>query len=309
MGVKDFFKIFPCYNIQHQKDLKGLRIGVDVSYDIYRASLGMKNIDGLTDTSGNPTILLNVLLQNISKYKKLSVAGIIYIFDNPEPNPLKLEENKRRKAIKDAVKTKVKNMKEHKINDEKTSQIEKRTFSISKEMINDIKKLLNFMNIPWIVAPKNFEAEHLGAEMMKKGIITTLMTSDSDTLMFGGKSIMRKTKIKSKVVYEEYRLHDILTKYNIEYSDLIKIGVVMGNDFNSKTKGVGVKTVLKKIKDIKLTDEQKTSYDYFMSVCPYEDNDIYRSEKPDYKGLVKWLVDEKNFSEQRVNNTLKPFLK
>lgn len=313
MGVKDFFKIFPYCTIKDPKELVGLRIGVDVSYDIYRASLGMKSINGLTDTHGNPTVFLNVLLYNVAKYKQLGVLGIIYIFDHPEPNPLKLKENAKRRDTKIKAKDEIKKIKETKKDDNttiaknKTNQLEKRTFSITKEMIDDIKKFLNFLKIPWVVTPKNYEAEHLGAELMKQGIIDTLITSDSDTIMFGGKSMMRKVKKGTKIKYEEYRMQTILNETKLEHSDLVKAGVLMGNDFNEKTKGIGARTVLKKLNSTKLTKEQEIAYTYFMTKCPFDIKDIHRADKIDLQSLIKWMVNEKNFNEKRVLLAIKPF--
>lgn len=303
MGVKNFFKVFPCCTVKKQKQLSNMSLGIDVSYDIYRASLGMKSINGLTDKNGNPTVLINVLLCNLSKYKQLNVNGIIYIFDHPDPNPLKLTENKKRTKTKGRANEILKEEKD----EARANQIEKRTFSINKGMIADIKKVLNYLNIAWVVAPKNYEAEHLGAELMKQKIIDTLITTDSDTLMFGGHSIMRKVKIGSQQMFEEYKLQNILSEYKLEYTHMVKAGVILGTDFCEKTPRVGVKTVLKKLDDIELTEEQIMAYNYFTSECPFEEKNIYKSKERDIEGLVQWLVDEKNFNETRVRTILNVF--
>jgi 5'-3' exonuclease len=166
---------------------------------------------------------------------------------------------------------------------------------------------LNYLKIPWIVARYGFEAEHLGATLMHKGIIDSLITSDSDTLMFGGASMLRRIKIGTVVHYEEYKIQQILGIYNITYFDMVKIGVVLGCDFADKTKGVGIGTVLKKINNITLTEEQNIAYNHFISDCPFEKEDICKTETLDVNGLITWLVECKNFNEGRIKKMLIPF--
>lgn len=305
MGIKTFFKVFTEYDEIKPNELSGRCIGIDISYEIYRTSLGMKNVSGLTDKNGEPTILLNILMANVSKFKKVGVKGIIYVFDNANANPLKLKECEKRKNAKLKAKANIEkcsnNEQEHKI-----PQLEKRTFTITNKMVDDVKKFLNYLNIPWITAPSGYEAEHLGAELMRQNIIDTFLTNDSDTLMFGGKSMLRPVKQKSKTVYHEYKLQKLLDKHNLKHEDLIKAGVILGSDFAEKTKGVGPKTVLNKL-DIKLTDEQKKAYDHFASDCPFEVKDIYRSEDRMIEQLINWLVNDKNFNEKRIRKTLSVF--
>ena len=305
MGINGWFKVYgDSALIRKENYFHGKCLGIDVSYDIYRASLGMKNIKGLTDKNGIPTILLNTLLCNIVRYKKLGVRGLIYVFDNPKPNPRKVKEIKKRKDVRQKAEEKM----SEETQQEKKQKLEKRTFTITDGMIEDVKKLLSFLGAAWIIAPVGYEAEHLGAELTINNIIDSFITSDSDTLLFGGKSIIRRVKNKGskKISYEEYNLDKIITDYGLTREQLVHQGVVLGSDFAEKTKGIGPGTVLRKGLETKLTDEQLKAKEYFLTRCPYNDNMI-RKDTIDKKELVKWLVEDKNFNEKRIEKLLSIF--
>lgn len=305
MGINGWFKVFGDSALaKKEKDFKEKCLGVDVSYDIYRASLGMKNIKSLTDKKGIPTVLLNTLLCNVVRYKKLGVKGLVYVFDNPKPNPHKVKEAKKRKAARKKAEAKLVDEAQR----EMKEKLEKRTFTITDDMVSDVKKLLTLLGVAWIVAPEGYEAEHLGAELSIDDIIDTFITSDSDTLLFGGKSMTRRVKKKGskKVSYEEYTLDDVLVDYDLTREQLVHYGVVLGSDFSDKTRGIGPGTILKKGLGVKLTKEQENAKKYFLSKCPYNDNMIKR-DVMDKDTLIKWLVEDKNFNEKRITKLLSVF--
>lgn len=304
MGIKKWFEVFGVSAIPiTEKDFKGKYIGVDASYDIFRASLGMKSVHALTDKSGNPTIFLNTLLSNVAKYKRLKVSGLLYIFDNPKPTLMKLAEYKKRKDAKRKADIK------HKECDTKDKDaLGKRCFRINDSIIADVKKMLSLLGVSWITAPHGYEAEHLGAELTRLGIIDSLITSDSDTILFGGTSFIRRIPNK-KNKYEEYRLSEVLVDFDINREQLVHLGVVMGSDFNKKTPGIGVKTILTKGLNVKLTDEQKTAMQYFLTPCPFVKEDIVKNTTSEKRieDLKTWLVNDKNFNHARITKLLSKF--
>jgi len=236
-------------------DFKDKRLGIDASYDIYRA--------GTVDENN----ILNMIVYWITRYKRMGAISFIFVFDNPVPNPLKAKEHAKR---------------------DKT-----RTFRITKKIIDDVKSLLHIMGIAWVTAPEGYEAEHLGAELTKNNIIDTFMTSDSDTLVFGGTSMTRYIK----GVFEEYRLSDALALYGLDTARFLRICVMMGCDFADKTRGIGPKTSLKKEPNTVLTSEQKIAIDYFncTCVCP----SIVRNMNYSASDAIEWFADN-NFSRAQI---------
>jgi flap endonuclease-1 len=270
----------------------------------------MKNINSLSDKNGLPTIFLNILLCNIARYKKMGVKGLVYVFDNANPNPHKIIETNKRREARNKANTKLSGIKNdpNNLDCEMKQKLEKRIFTITSEIVDSAKKLLNLLGVAWIVTPEGYESEHLGAELTIDGIIDTFVTTDTDTLLFGGKSMTRRIKKKgaTKYIYEEYILDNVLFDYELTREQLVHLGLVLGCDFAHKTAGIGVCTVLRKGLGVKLTEEQNNAKEYFMSKCPYEVGQIHQ-DTMDKDGLVQWLVNDKNFNKERIDKLLSAF--
>jgi len=339
MGVEKFYKVFDHYEVKSKKAvIEGNVIGVDMSIYLYRANLGMKSIKGLTDSDGNSTLYLNTLLCNIMEFKRLGCKGLIYVFDNPNHSFMKEAENKKRSSIKEDALSKIEEEGDS-LTEDRKNMLEKQTFTLTSTIVSNAKKLLNMLNIPYIVSEEGYEAEHVGAHLSKMGIIDHFLTEDSDTLLFGSKTIVRKFKYKYKV----YSLDSILSKYDLTYEQFLHTCVMMGTDFNKKTKGMGVKSsilkgkysycletdrepcvslceqVLSKSKckhkllnpgkiqdfdkDLMITQEQRVSKNYFKSKYPFTADMVERSGAEDKPGLLKFLI-KKNFNEDRIKKIL-----
>ena len=60
MGIKNFSKTFNPTRIIKNKDLKNMTLAIDAMTELYRASLGAKTVDLLTDDEGNPTLFISM---------------------------------------------------------------------------------------------------------------------------------------------------------------------------------------------------------------------------------------------------------
>ena len=101
MGIKSFSKIFEGKEIK-LSSLKDSTISIDASVIAYQAALGIKNINALTDSDGNPTIHINVVISKCINFKKNNIKQL-WIFDYHEKgyvNPFKKLEVDRRNAAK-----------------------------------------------------------------------------------------------------------------------------------------------------------------------------------------------------------------
>ena len=174
MGVKSFSKIFEGKEV-NMKDLKNRNIIVDASVIAYQASLGIKNNKTLTDSEGNPTIHINVVIAKCLNFRKHKMKQL-WIFDYHEKgyvNPMKESEVKKRNAIKEKARKKLEELKSDALfssddedDDDKKKELETKiysqeraAFTMNDNIINDIKFILNCFKIPWCVAPKGYEAE------------------------------------------------------------------------------------------------------------------------------------------------------
>ncbi|MGC8988106.1 MAG: flap endonuclease-1, partial [Infirmifilum sp.] len=106
----------------------------------------------------------------------------------------------------------------------------------------------------------------------------------------------------------------VLEKLGISRRQLVEVAILVGTDYNEGVRGVGPKKALKLIRTYgsieRLPESIKKSIpDYedvlniFMKPVVYE---TYRLEfrEPDYEGLEHFLVDENEFSEERVKTLL-----
>lgn len=315
MGIKNLFQIIVKNPISTYNDkplgalarettlakLRGIRVCVDASGMIYQSILAMKHMSALSDSQGRTTAHINTIFNKVIQFKTSGIQQI-WIFDSPDPNPIKEEELKKRRA------------KAYASTDPKVQ------FRMSGEHVDDIKNLLNFMGVPWVQAPPGIEAEQYGA-WMTKGAYTTrfcqyMVSGDSDVLGFGGNLLRPYSKKSasgksSRTVYQIFELDTVLEETGLSYLDFLKMGVFMGTDFNAKPRGPSVKTIMQAIKDDKLTltPELQKVIDYFSSTPQYDPNDlITQFPTIDIEGLVKFLK-ERDFKEERVRQSIDKFVK
>ena len=311
MGIKGWYDVFgDSAVIMSEKEWKtwvsGKCIGIDASGTIFSASLGMASVRALTDKNGTPTVLLNTIMNNIVSYKKLKVKGLLFVFDNPVPNKHKAVEQAKRRTARKKAEDDLNNP-ENNNSAAARDKLEKRTFTITKEMIDDVKHLLELLGVAWITTPENYEAEHLGAELTIDGIIDTFITMDSDAILFGAKSMVRRVKNRQtkKIMYEEYGVDRVLNTYEMSRETMVELSVMLGCDFAEKTSGIAAKTVLVKGPSKELTENQKKAKAYFLSKCPYDASMIVKT-KSSMDDAILWLSDEKGFNADRVKKILAP---
>ena len=337
MGIKDFSKTFKAVGTIKWKDKSGETIAIDAMTELYRAALGAKKVATLTDSSGRPTMHINVYFANLIEMQRQSIDQI-HVFDyDPSSednadfhNPAKIVELKKRQSVRDAARKKRDALfsdsesdedeetktKKHKQQEEKKDKLDKQLFRIDQEMVNDIKLILNCLNIKYVEAPKGFEGESIASYLNVKGIVDAVYSSDTDPIAFGAHKLYRKNP-RDKKIYE-YTQDDILEQIksandNFEepdIDDLRKACLILGTDFAKKTPRVGAKTVLKKLHEIELTEEQINGRDHFekrpkATSIVIHNNNTTPFVDCKFDVLIDWLVKEKSFSRTKVINWLK----
>ncbi len=200
----------------------------------------------------------------------------------------------------------------------KKQALEKQAFVITSSMINDIKLILNCFNIHYIDSPKGYEAEQIAAFLSSTDQCDGVYSGDTDPIVFGAKIHYRKHPKTKKIL--KYTRDNILLQ--IEKNSKIKkpnlntirkIAVILGCDFAPKTPRIGEKTVLKKFKNIELTEHQLKAIEQFKKI---PDDDIVVSnfnKEPfvdcNFKYLLNWLVDSKGFAKRRIENLIEKIKK
>lgn len=311
MGVKDFFKI----KITNPKSsflgkplgavgeeirlgsLKGSRVCIDASWAIYSSILAMARVDALTDAEGNTTAHINTIFNQVLQLHGFGIEQI-WIFDSPEPNEMKkIELQKRADRRRQAA----------------ARGNAKVQFKMTGKHVQDIKDLLTALGVMHIEAPPGVEAEQYGAALTKgiedERYCKYMISRDSDILLFEGnllyKSSQKTASGKSKkTVYKIFELDTVLDELAVTYDQLLEMAAALGCDFCTKTRLVGPKTVVKKVKDksIIFTPEQLKAIEYFKSKVDLDGADIQES-KYDRKALLDLLV-AKGFNKTRLEGRL-----
>jgi len=248
---------------------------------------------------------------------------VVYVFDGKSPG-LKAVEVNRRKTVKEEALVKYKQAK--KDGDMKLARrYAQMTSKLKTYMIDDSKRLLTELGIPWIQAPSEGEAQ--AAYMTQKGTANYCGSQDYDSLLFGATHLVRNVTVSRRrriprrntyveVFPELMKLDVVLKELEITRGQLVDLAILMGTDFNPGVKGVGPKTALKLIKkygcieDVIPTLENaecvadfKEIQDVFLNPDVTDDYQL-KWNAPNAKGVVDFLCRERDFSEDRVRNAV-----
>lgn len=308
-------------------DLKGKVLVVDSFNVMYQFLTSIRMADGslLMDSRGNVTSHLNGLF---SRTVNLMHQGLklAFVFDGEAPK-LKQKERERRADIKKEAKKEYDIAKERE-DIESMKKYAARTSALTKDMIEEAKKLIDAMGMPVIQAPSEGEAQ--AAHIVNKGDAYAEISQDFDCLMFGVPRLVRnltvseKRKMPGKLSYIEVKpelieLEENLKALGISQDQLIAMCILIGTDYNpGGIKGIGPKNALKLVKECKNDFDSmfkhaewdksfefswKEVFDTIKNI-PVTDRYELRWGKPDAKAIKKLLVDEHDFSEKRVDGAL-----
>ncbi|WP_236753529.1 flap endonuclease-1 [Acidianus sp. HS-5] len=307
-------------------ELKGKKVSIDAYNAIYQFLTAIRQPDGtpLMDSQGRITSHLSGIF-----YRTISLLeeGIIpiYVFDGKPPE-LKSQELERRRKIKEEAEEKLEKAKKEGETKElkKYSQMATR---LTNDMAEEGKRLLEAMGIPVVQAPSEGEAE--AAYLCSQGYTWAAASQDYDSLLFGANKLIRnltltgKRKLPKKDVYVEIKpeiieLDDLLKKIGITREQLIDIGILIGTDYDPDgIKGIGPVTALRIIKkygNIEKAVEKGELPKYILELNINEIRSVFINppavkpetsldlKEPNEEEIKKILIDEHNFSEDRVKS-------
>ncbi len=305
------------------RDLKGKIVAIDAYNSLYQFLSIIRQPDGtpLRDSQGRITSHLSGLLYRTSNYVAEGIKPV-YVFDGKPPD-LKM------RTVKERIKIRNKAMEEWKEFQEKGEIEEARIKAqqashLTKEMVEESKKLLGYMGIPWVQAPSEGEAQ--ASYMAKKRDAFSTASQDFDSLLFGSPILIRnmaitgKRKLPRKRVYVNIspvmiNLNENLKKLEITREQLIDIGILVGTDFNRGIKGIGPKTALKLIKKYgkleEVMKEKKIEIENFQEIReiflnpPITDDYVLEWKNVNEEKIIEFLCEEHDFSQERVENAIK----
>tara|TARA_Y100000590_G_scaffold129770_1_gene148292 strand:- start:258 stop:1070 length:813 start_codon:yes stop_codon:yes gene_type:complete len=248
----------------------------------------------------------------------------VYVFDGVPPSLKSAEIEKRRQIKKEAT---VKYEKAVSSGDmEEARKYAQQTTSMKDGMVDDSKKLLDLFGIPHIQAPS--EGEATAASLTATGQAFASASQDFDSILFGAKRLVRnftnsgRRKLPNRNSYIEVLPEMIEFQKNLDglelsIEELVDVGILIGTDFNPDGfERVGPKTALKMIKqhnrleDIPNIQEQLNEIPFDEIRKIFLKPNVAKVEKiefgePDYAGIADYLADERDFSRDRVETSLK----
>ena len=256
----------------------------------------------------------NLLMENIKP---------IYVFDG-KANELKMAEIQKRSQLKKEATEKYQlAIEEGRIEDAR--KYSTRTAVLTDKMVEESKKLISYLGIPYIQAPSDGEAA--AAYLTKREVAFAAASQDYDSILFGAKRLVRnlaisgKRKVPNRNVYVEVEPeifeHDrVLREIGLTSEQLVDVGILVGTDFNpGGFAGIGPKTALKLIKENgKLENIQKIKH--LLPEVPYQEirniflkPEVPKVDKIDFsevnrEKVLDFLCVDKSFSADRVSTTL-----
>lgn len=309
-------------------ELNGKIIAIDAYNTLHQFLSIIRQRDGtpLKDSMGRITSHLSGILYRTANLVEHGIKPV-YVFDG-KPHHLKLKTLEKRKELKEIAEKEWISALERGDMEEALKKA-KRTSRIDAEKVEESKKLLDALGIPYVDAKSEGEAQ--AAFMNARGDVDAVASQDFDSLLFGSPVLIKnlaitgKRKLPDKQVWvdvhpEEIELAKILKENNITIEELVDVAILIGTDFNEGIKGIGPKKAINLIKKYGSIDnliengkiDEIENYEEIRRIfLEPEVNEDYEIEwrEVDEREVIDFLCNEHQFREERVKNAVEKYKK
>ncbi len=307
------------------EDLRGKSFAVDVFNIIYQflSLIRTRNGTPLKDSKGHTTSHLVGLAYRTTRLISDYNMRLVFIFDGKPPDSKKNEILKRKELKEKAEKEYQEALAKGDLSEAFSKAV--MTSRLDRQALEDSKKMLDLLGIPWIQASSEGEAQ--AAFLCKRGEVWASNSRDYDSLLFGTPRLVRYLTIGGeewlpskgrarKLIPELIELDRFLREIVVTREQLIDMSILIGTDFNEGIKGIGSKTALKLLKQFgelenlprevydKLPDNYEEIRNFYLDPPVTSDYKI-KHEKVDESGLIDFLVNKRDFSPDRVKILIK----
>ncbi len=310
-------------------DLKGKTICVDAFNTLYQFLSTIRQADGtpLMDDKKRITSHLSGLF-----YRNVSLLSdglkLVYVFDGMPPE-LKRKTHEKRQEGRDLAKEKYEEAKKEE-DLEGMKRYSGQLARLDNEMIRESKELLEAMGIAVVQAPSEGEAECAYLSKIKEEV-HAIASQDYDSLLFGSKRLIQNLTLARKrktitgwieIKPELIELDRVLNSLEINLDQLICLGILVGTDYNPRgIPGIGQKRALDIVRKYKqpviifqsveeqiLSLLEKDRFEWQEIFEMFKKPEIadadFKFSKVDEEKIKKILVEEHDFSEERVDKQL-----
>jgi len=305
-------------------DLQGRSLAVDGNGELYQflALIRLRDGSPLMDSKGRITSHLSGLFYRVTRLIADYRIQLIFVMDG-RPPLLKSAEIERRRGIK------VRYDAEHAAalaagDMAKAYSKATMTSRLSRGMVDEAIELLRLMGIPVVQAPSEGEAQ--ASHMCMAGNVWAAASKDYDCLLFGSPRLLRFLTISGKAFLPSKSSFRALTpelidsagmleQYGISREQLIDLAILVGTDFNEGVKGIGPKKALKLVTDCGSIENMPAEIRERVGSALPEIRDIFLHPEvtdnysltfaePDREGIIRFLCEEREFSQERVTAAL-----
>jgi flap endonuclease-1 len=319
MGVH-ISNIIPKTEIELES-LSGKKIAIDAHNTLFQFLSIIRQKDTgepLRDSQGRITSHLSGLFYRTIKLIDVGIKPI-YVYDGEPPEFKKRTIEGRHEAREESKRKWEKAVKEGRKED--IMRYAQGALSLSDDMLNESRKLLDSMGIPWIQAPSEGEAQC--AFICNDGNADYSGSQDYDALLFSSPRLVRnlsitgRRKLPRQEVYIEVKpeiieLEKILLELEITKEQLIIIGILIGTDYNpGGIKGIGPKTALKIVREKKTLDKVMNEIEWNFGVDVHKIYEFFLKppiskkyeiewKEPNKEKIMELMVEEHDFSKDRI---------
>lgn len=239
------------------ESLSGHAVAIDAYNALYQFLAIIRGPDGtpLRDSQGRVTSHLSGLLQRTANLVAAGMAPA-YVFDGA-PHPLKLRTLQERHRIREEAQREYeKALAEGDL--ERARSKAQQTSTLSRDMVEQSKRLVQAMGLPVVQAPAEGEAQ--AAHLAKTGRAHACGSQDFDALLFGAPILLRNLAVTDRrklpgrqawtdVSPERLELASVLGGLGLTHEQLVDVALLIGTDYNQGVPGIGPKTALKLIQE------------------------------------------------------------
>jgi flap endonuclease-1 len=310
-------------------ELKGKVICIDAFNTLYQFLSSIRQVDGtpLMDNKKRITSHLSGIF-----YRNLTLLEqgikLVYVFDGipPEQKGVTAKIRREGRELAREMYEKAKETEELDAMRRYSSQLVR----INDQIILESKELLEAMGIAVVQAPGEGEAQAAYLAKIKEEVYASA-SQDYDSLLFGAPNLIRNLTLARKrktisgwveVKPEIIELEKVLNYLEINLDQLICLGILVGTDYNPKgIPGIGQKKALQIVKKFKqpvlifdsveeqisnLNEEDKFYWKEIFELFhrPNVANSEFKFGKIDEKKIREILIEEHDFSEERVEKQL-----
>ncbi|HEV8594516.1 MAG TPA: flap endonuclease-1 [Thermoplasmata archaeon] len=304
------------------EDFAGRAIAIDAFNTLYQFLSIIRQPDGtpLMDRQGRVTSHLSGIIYRTTNLLAVGIRPI-FVFDG-EPPKLKGRTIEARGDVKRKAEAQWQDaILKGDLATARTKAMQ--TSRLTGAMVEQSERLLRLLGVPCVHAPGEGEAQ--AAQMANKGDAWAAASQDYDSFLFGAPILVRnlalsgRRKLPRKDVYvevppEQAELETTLRALGLTREQLVDLAILIGTDFNEGIKGIGPKkaralitkhgTLEAALHTTSATIEHANEIrDIFLRPNVTDAYELAWTD-PDPEGVKRMLVDEHDFTEERIESAL-----